>query len=117
MYKSLVLNCTSIHSIGNMKKEELVLDPAVLLYFTSPDCNVCKSLKPKVRELVNEKFPLIKMKEINIRNYPETAAEFGIFTIPVILVYFEGKEFLRKVRNVAIYELETEIYRPYSLFF
>ncbi|MFC2124537.1 thioredoxin family protein [Bacteroidota bacterium] len=100
-----------------MNKDDLITEPAILLYFTSPDCNVCKSLKPKVRELVEEKFPLMEMKEINIQDHPETAAEFGIFTIPVILVYFEGKEYLRKARNVGIYELEKELSRPYSLFF
>ena len=100
-----------------MVKEDLISDPAVLLYFTSPDCTVCKSLKPKVRDLVKEKFPLMEMKEINIKDFPEIAAKFGVFTIPVILVYFEGKEFIRKIRNTGIYELEQELSRPYSLFF
>lgn len=100
-----------------MLKEDLVKDRAVLLYFTSPDCNVCKSLKPKVEELIRCKFPLIKMKDINVQEYPETAGMFGIFTVPVVLVYFEGKEFLRKVRNMGIHELEKELSRPYSIFF
>ena len=100
-----------------MVKEDLISKPAVLLYFTSPDCTVCKSLKPKVRDLVKKKFPLMEMEEINIQDSPDIAAAFGVFTIPVILVYFDGKEFLRKVRNTGIYELEKELSRPYSLFF
>ena len=100
-----------------MKKVELINDPAVLLYFTSPECNVCKTLKPKVRELIEMKFPLMNMKEVNVQDYPTVAGEFGVFTIPVVLVYFEGKEFLRKTRNMSIYELEKELSRPYSLFF
>jgi len=97
--------------------EDLLKDPAVLLYFTSPECNVCKSLKPKVRELVNEKFPKMVMKEVNVQEDQETAAAFNIFTIPVVLVYFENREFLRKVRNMGIYEFEQELSRPYSILF
>jgi thioredoxin-like negative regulator of GroEL len=90
---------------------------AILLYFTSPDCNVCKVLLPKVRELAVSKFPLLKLHVVDIASNRAMAGKFQIYTVPVILVLFEGREFSRKVRNFSIQELEKEIERPYKLFF
>lgn len=90
---------------------------AALIYFSTPQCNVCKILKPKVQELLNEKFPNIKMAYVDCDVLKEVAAQNRIFTVPTILVFFEGKEFLRKSRNISILEFSDELARPYSLFF
>jgi len=100
-----------------MNKAQLIDNQAVALYFTSPDCNVCKVLIPKVRELIDQKFPEMILQFIDIAENPMTAAEFRVFTVPVILIYFEGREYIRKVRNIGLLELESEISRPYELLF
>lgn len=86
---------------------------AVLFYFSTPDCNVCKVLKPKVEELLAEQFPLIKFVYLNTFDAKELAAQKNIFTVPTILFYFEEKEFLRKSRFVNLDELEVELSRYY----
>lgn len=100
-----------------MESLNLQEENAILLYFTSPDCNVCKVLIPKVREMLFTKFPLLKLHVVDIASNREIAGKFQIYTVPVILVYFEGREFIRKVRNFSISELEREIERPYKLLF
>lgn len=96
----------------NHKKEN-----TFLLYFTSPDCNVCKTLIPKVRDMIASEFPLLKLHVVDIASNKEMAGKYQIFTVPVVLVFFEGREFFRKVRNFSISELQKEIERPYQLFF
>ncbi|MDQ7816212.1 MAG: thioredoxin family protein [Melioribacteraceae bacterium] len=86
---------------------------AALFYFSTPDCNVCKVLRPKVEELISEQFPLVKFIYINILDAKELAAQKNIFTVPTILFYFEGKEYLRKSRFVNLDELEDELSRYY----
>jgi thioredoxin-like negative regulator of GroEL len=100
-----------------MELSQIIENQAVILYLTSPECNVCKVLKPKVREMVDEKFPDMSLHFIDISQYPKIAADLQVFTVPVILVYFEGREFFRKVRNISLIELEKEISRPYDLLF
>jgi thioredoxin-like negative regulator of GroEL len=100
-----------------MELSQLTDNQTVILYLTSPECNVCKVLKPKVREIVDKKFPKMSIHFIDINQYPKIAAELQVFTVPVILVYFEGREFFRKVRNISLIELEKEILRPYDLLF
>ena len=90
---------------------------AVLAYFSHEECNVCKVLKPKIIALLNEKFPKISFTYINIKETPEIPAQLSIFTVPTIVVFFEGKEFIRKSRSIGIDEIENSIKRPYELMF
>lgn len=92
-------------------------EPAVLCYFSTESCNVCKVLKPKVAELLAGNFPKIKMVYIQTDKQPEIAAQNRIFAVPTLLVYFEGREYIRKSRNIGIQELYAEIDRPYSMIF
>lgn len=90
---------------------------AALVYFSTPGCNVCKVLKPKTLEFLNENFPMIKPAYVDCEKSKELAAQNGIFTVPVVVIYFEGKEFVRKARNFSFAELYEELNRAYSLLF
>ena len=92
-------------------------NPASLLYFSTPQCNVCKVLKPKLAEFISYNFPQIKMGYVNSEELPDVAAQNRIFTVPTILVFLDGKEFIRKSRNVNLAEFYAELERPYSLYF
>jgi thiol-disulfide isomerase/thioredoxin len=78
---------------------------------------VCKVLKPKIYELLQNEFPKIKFRYIDVKKTPEISAQNNIFTVPTILIYFEGKEFVRRSRNIGITELKNLIERPYKLMF
>lgn len=88
---------------------------AVLLYFSSPGCNVCHVLKPKLIDAVTEVFPLFVIESIDIAETPEVASHFSVFTIPTVLVFFQGREFLRKSRHMSVGEVVNAIERPYTL--
>ena len=91
--------------------------PMVITYFSHDTCNVCKVLKPKVEELIKEKFPKIKQLYSNVQNSPEIAASHTVFAVPTLLVWIEGKESYRFSRNIGILELEKTLDRPYNLLF
>lgn len=93
------------------------LEPAVLAYFSTGECQVCQVLKPKVEEMMAGCFPKIRTIYVDSGAAPEVAAQNRIFAAPTILVFFEGKEYLRKSRSFAIDELKNEINRAYSLLF
>ena len=92
-------------------------EQAMLAYFSSEACNVCKVLKPKVEELIRTKFPKIELTYIKSDELPEVAAQNQVFTAPTILVFFGGREYIRKSRNIGLSELEQEISRLYSMMF
>jgi thiol-disulfide isomerase/thioredoxin len=98
--------------------EKLIKDKAsVMLYFYNDNCAPCKILRPKVQELVQDNFPKIEFRLINAEQFPVTSAQYGVFASPSLLVFFEGKEYIRESKNVSISELHDKIERIYALVF
>ena len=89
--------------------------PCILGYFTGPNCNVCKVIKPKILDLVKTKFPELKFCYVDCAALPQAAGQYGVLSIPTVVLYFDGKETIRLVRNFSIAELEQSISRPYEL--
>jgi len=97
--------------------EEIKSNDALMVYFSGTSCGVCKVLKPKIAKTFSEYYPNIKQIEINIEDNIELSRQFNIYSMPSILVYFEGKEFFRKERNISVDAFAYEVNRPYGLLF
>lgn len=95
--------------------QTLTTNDAVMLYFSAPSCNVCHALKPKLTEAIMDNFPTFVIESINISETPEIASQFSVFTIPTVLIFFQGREFLRKSRHMSVGEVTDAIARPYNL--
>lgn len=91
--------------------------PAALLYFTGNGCNVCQALLPKVETLLQQEFPRVGLSKINCSEQPEIAAQHGVFTVPSLILYFEGRERQRFARNISLGQLREALARPYQLLF
>jgi len=98
-------------------KAKIDTEKGVLLYFSSDSCSVCKVLKPKVAELLSAKFPLMLSHYVDTEKSPVISGQFRVFTIPTILIFFEGKEQVRYSRNISMHQLEASLERPYQLIF
>ena len=103
----------NIESINSIIKE----NPAVMLYFSAPTCNVCHALKPKLLEAINENFDTFEIVSIDVSTDADIAASFSVFAIPTVLVFLDGKEFLRKSRHMSVGDVINEIKRPYEIMF
>ncbi|MCD6173792.1 MAG: thioredoxin family protein [Sulfurimonas sp.] len=101
----------TIQNINNTIKENL----AVMVYFSAPTCNVCHVLKPKLLEALDENFKEFKIESVDISVEEDIAPHFGVFAIPTVLVFLDGKEFLRKSRHMSVGEVVNEIKRPYEI--
>jgi thiol-disulfide isomerase/thioredoxin len=90
---------------------------AVLFYFSTPTCNVCQALKPKINDAFEKNFPKIKRYFIDSLATPDIPATLGIFSVPTILVYFDSKEFVRESRNLSVDAFIQKTKRAYDLIF
>jgi thioredoxin 1 len=90
-------------------------EPGILVFFSGADCGICRALKPKVELLIEGLFPAMKLIYVNVENAPQIAVQNDIFTVPAILVFFDGQVFIKKVRNFSLTELQSEISRLYNL--
>ncbi len=88
---------------------------AVMLYFSAPTCNVCKALKPKLLEAIESNFDKFEIVSIDTSIEQDIAAHYSVFAIPTVLIFLDGREFLRKSRHMSIDEVIREIERPYSI--
>lgn len=88
----------------------------LLVWFTQPDCGVCTVLWPRVRELVRDEFPRLRLARVDSRATPDVAARCAVFTVPTLLLFFDGRESLRLARHFGLDELRRGLERPYGLY-
>ncbi len=93
-----------------IEKEEIIV-----IYYSNDACNVCKTLKPKIIDLLDSEFPVSKLVYIDTEKSPVIAGQFRVFTIPTIDIYILGKEHARFSRNVVIHEFEDALRKPYEI--
>ncbi len=68
----------------------------VLVDFYADWCGPCKMLRPTLEELSVEKSG-VKFAAINIDDNPEMADEYGISSIPCVILFKNGKEADRSI--------------------
>lgn len=91
--------------------------PAALVYFSSPQCSVCKALRPKVEAMLRERFPKMAMGCVDCLASPDVAGQYAVFSIPALLLFMDGRETGRYIRTFSMAELAGAITRPYHLMF
>ena len=101
----------TIENIEKTIKENL----AVMLYFSAPTCNVCHALKPKLLDAIDANFKEFKIISIDVSQEQEIAAHYSVFAIPTVLIFLDGREFIRKSRHMSVDEVIREIQRPYEI--
>ncbi|TFJ91335.1 thioredoxin family protein [Lentibacillus salicampi] len=89
--------------------------PLALIFISRTGCSVCQGLMPQVQELL-EDYPEIRMGHINADHLPSIAGRFSIFTVPVILMFVNGKEYLREARIVHMDLFEEKLSKLYKGF-
>ena len=74
----------------NFNTEVLQSDKTVLLDFWASWCGPCRMLSPVVDQVAEER-PDVKVGKVNVDEQPELAAQFGVMSIPALLVFRNGK--------------------------
>ncbi|MDD6174692.1 MAG: thioredoxin [Firmicutes bacterium] len=74
----------------NFEREVLQAEKPVMVDFWAAWCGPCRMLSPIVDQLAEERTDAVFGK-VNVDEQPELAAQFGVMSIPTVIVFRNGK--------------------------
>ena len=80
----------------NFNTEVLNSDKPVLIDFWASWCGPCRMMSPVVDDIA-ETTPAVKVGKVNVDEQPALAAQFGIQSIPALVVLKNGQPVARQV--------------------
>src|SRR5690625_2427793 len=83
------------------------------IYIARENCSVCHGLLLQVEQLF-ENYPKVTCGIIDADEVKEVAGRFSVFTVPVLLLFVEGKEYLREARIVHLQLFDKKINKIYK---
>ncbi len=82
---------------NNFKSEVLDSATPVLVDFWASWCGPCRMLSPVVDQIAQEKAGAVKVAKINVDDEPQLAAQFGVMSIPTLVLFRDGRPVSKSV--------------------
>jgi thioredoxin 1 len=92
-------------------------EAALAVYFSADTCQVCKSLYPRIAQMMQTEYPRFRLLHINLVQHTGLAAQMGVLSVPTLVVYLDHHEVQRYVRQLSVEALRRDLQRPYRLLF
>ena len=77
-------------NLDNFDAEVMQAQTPVVVDFWASWCGPCRMLSPIVDEVAEERTD-VKVGKVNVDEQPELASQFGVMSIPTLLVFRDGK--------------------------
>ena len=88
---------TVLFTDQNFDEQVIKSDMPVMVDFWATWCGPCQMAGPVVDALADDYAGKIKIGKLDVDANQETAAKFGVMSIPTVILFKDGKEIARKV--------------------
>lgn len=95
--------------------DQLTTTKVSVVLFGGAQCGVCQALKPKIKHMMELKFPEVAWAYIDCEQYPAICAQQGIFSLPVVRLYIDGHLSLEMARSFSLVEFAAQMDRIYGI--
>lgn len=88
---------------------------AAMLLFGGAHCGVCQVLRPRLEREMAQHFPQVALAYVDCAEAPRVCAQQGVFSLPVLRFYLDGKLVLERGRHVSVQEWLAQVERLLAL--
>lgn len=95
-------HCADLH-------ERLQQAQATLVLWGGAHCGVCHALKPRLAEMAAQHFAHLPLLYVDCQRSPAACAQYGVFTLPVLRLYVDGRIALEYARAFGVAQVRQEV--------
>ncbi|HME28891.1 MAG TPA: thioredoxin [Pseudolabrys sp.] len=101
----------AVGKVSDASFESDVLKSAepVVVDFWAEWCGPCRMIGPALEEIAGQLGDKVKIVKLNVDENPKTAGQYGIMSIPTLMLFKNGKEAARQVGAVPKHKLHQWI--------
>ena len=96
-------------SDDNFQSEVLESEQPVLVDFWAPWCGPCRVVAPVLEEIAAEQADKLRIVKLNVDDNQRTAAQYGVMSIPTMIVFKNGQPAKTIVGAYPKRRLEAEL--------
>ena len=100
-----VINVTA----SNFHDEVISSQIPVLVDFWAPWCGPCRMFSPVLDQVAQENPDTIKIAKVNVDEEPELAGQFGVMSIPTVVLVKQGQVVSQSVGAMSKHQVEAMI--------
>lgn len=82
---------------------------AALVLWGGAHCGVCHVLQPRLADMAAQHFTHLPLLYVDCQSSPAACAQYGVFTLPVLRLYVDGRIALEYARAFGVAQVRQEV--------